>query len=244
MSERENRYPRGETPENGSRHSLAAIGSRLSLVLVFPMFLQLAHCKAIRARLNLVFGETFEIAEADLLEQMLSKLMELERSGRLDAEKEKIERRVKKMILHPQAIAGISHTQTMRKYKFDPTITVTRDLSDHNGNVFARKGDKFNPLDRISMTKPLLFIDGDDEKHEKWAISKINEHPWAKVVLVNGSPMDLQKRLNRDVYFDQHGVLTTKLGIKHVPAIVFQDLGKKTLTIIEEVVESSAMVKK
>lgn len=194
-----------------------------------------------------VFGETFEIQEKDLLECIFSRLKELQETGKLEMEQKKVTERVKKMILHPQPIAGITPTQMRREYYFDPTITVTRNLSDHRGQIFAHKGEKFNPLDKINMSKPLLFIDGDDDKQVKWAISltrsaiakikdiSIQGHEFSKIILVQGSPLDLQKRINRDIYFDQHGILTTKLGIKHVPAIVFQKKGENVLTVIEEV---------
>ena len=180
-----------------------------------------------------VFGETFEISENDLLEHIFSKLRELEKTGRLEAEKEKITNRAKEVVLHPKSVAGITHTRIAREYKFDPRITVTRDLADHRGQIFAKKGDQFNPLDKISMSKPLLFIDGDDADQIQWATSKINQNNLSKVILVKGSPLDLSKQLNRDVYFDQHGTLTTKLGIQQVPAIVFQKPDEKVLTITE-----------
>jgi conjugal transfer pilus assembly protein TraW len=182
-----------------------------------------------------IFGETFQILEKDLLEEIMLKLKKMERTGKLEAEKEKVERRVKEMILHPYPIADIAHTQSRKEYTFDPTIAVTRDLSDHRGRIFAHRGMRFNPLDKINMSKPLLFIDGDDVTHVKWAISKINENNLGKIILVKGSPSDLQKQLRREVYFDQQGLITAKLGIRHVPAIVFQKTGKKVLTVIEEV---------
>ena len=54
---------------------------------------------------------------------------------------------------------------------------------------------------------------------------------------MNGYPLKLQERLQRNIFFDQQGVLTRKLGIQQVPAIVFQKTGEKVLTIIEETVD-------
>ena len=188
-----------------------------------------------------VFGETFAIFEKDLLEQMLVKLRRMEVTGELEQEKAKIQNRVANEIFHPKSINDITHTQAIREYKFDPTITVTRDFSDHRGVVFAKKGERFNPLNKINMSKMLLFIDGDEQSHIKWVISKIkefkNHYPEAnKIILVKGSPLELQKQLNRDIYFDQYGILLKKLGIRHVPAIVFQKHGEKILTIIEDII--------
>ncbi|MBR1733914.1 MAG: type-F conjugative transfer system protein TraW [Alphaproteobacteria bacterium] len=182
-----------------------------------------------------VFGETFEIAETDLLEHIMSRLSELRKNGILEQEKTKIEARIKENILHPQAIKGITHTEIRREFKFDPTITVTRDLADHQGKIFAKKGQRFNPLEQTSWSKTMLFIDGGKQAQIDWAITKIrNKKELSKLILVNGTPIELGERLNMDVYFDQYGFLTKKLGIRHVPAIVFQRKGEKVLTVIEE----------
>lgn len=140
------------------------------------------------------------------------------------------------MILHPERVYGITITKKVKEYKFDPTITVTRDIYNHRKLIFAKKGEKFNPLDRISLMRPLLFIDGEDENQIKWAVSKIQENDQCKIILINGYHLNLQKELQRDIYFDQQGVLTKKLGIKNVPAIVFQKAGEKVLTIVEETI--------
>lgn len=188
-----------------------------------------------------VFGETFEIAEEDLLQHMMGKLKKMEQRGDLKIAQKRIQEKIQQNIAHPQTVQGITETNKKREYKFDPTITVTQDLADHNGKVFARAGEQFNPLDQVKMT-PMLFIDGDNEKHVSWALKKIEDrkifrHDFAKIVLVKGSPFDLQERLNRQIYFDQQGFLTKKLGIEHVPAIVFQNPLEKVLTVREEVAE-------
>ena len=184
------------------------------------------------------FGQTFEILEEDLLDHIMNHLKLLSKTGRIAAIQQQTHERMKEMLQRPKAIAGISKTQRYREYTFDPSITVTRDLSDQNGRVFVKQGETVNPLEQIEM-KPLLFIDGDDHDQVQWAISKIQntnipKHNLGKIVLIKGSPLQLKEYIGRDVYFDQQGVLTTKLGIAHVPAIVFQKQGDKVLTIVEE----------
>jgi conjugal transfer pilus assembly protein TraW len=44
-----------------------------------------------------------------------------------------------------------------------------------------------------------------------------------KVILTGGSYLDLMRRWQRPVFYDQQGSLTTKLGIRQVPALVTQD---------------------
>ena len=186
-----------------------------------------------------VLGETFEIAEEDFLQHMMSKLQKMNQTGELKIAQKKVQEKIKENIAHPPAVQGITDTEKEREYKFDPTITATRDLADHNGKIFAKAGEKFNPLDQVKMS-PMLFIDGNNNKQVSWALKKIDDrkifkHDFAKIVLVNGAPFDLQIKLNRQIFFDQHGFLTKKLGIEHVPAIVFQNPQEKVLTIREEV---------
>ncbi len=135
----------------------------------------------------------------------------------------------------------ITENEKIREYQFDPTITMTRDISDDNGKIFAKAGEKFNPLDQRKIS-PILFIDGKNENQVNWALKKINDrkifrHNFAKIVLIKEAPLDLQIKLQQRIFFDQHGLLTKKLGIKHIPAIVFQNPHEKVLTIREESVE-------
>lgn len=185
-----------------------------------------------------VFGETFEIDEEDLLERILSKLKFLENEGKLEQLSIEANKRVTEMILKPNQVQGVGYTETRREYIFDPSIVVTRDLFDDQGRIFAHKGDSFNPLDNVSM-KPLIFIDGEKQEHIKWAVSRLSDpkiyrHEEGKIILIKGSPLELQKILRCEVYFDQFGLLIRKLRIKHVPVIVYQKPNEKVLTIIEE----------
>lgn len=205
------------------------------------------------------FGETFDVKERNLLEHIQTRLFQMQQDGSLETESDKINEKILSNVRSPQTVAGIKNTETERTFEYDPTIELTQDLTDHNGRVFAKKGDRFNPLEVMRLSKPLLFIDGDDEKQVKWAIAKLEDkdiqgHSSAKIILVKGSPLDLQKRLTdvdnmtyadqskqlqqmpalQALYFDQHGVITSKLGIQQVPAILYQKKGKKVLTIREE----------
>lgn len=185
-----------------------------------------------------VWGETFEIAEEDLLEQISSKLQILQKKGKLEQLTKEASGRIKDMILKPSQVQGVSYTEIRRKYVFDPSIVVTKDLFDNEGRIFARKGEKFNPLNNVTM-RPLIFIDGENKNHIKWAIAKLSDpkiyrHEQGKIVLIKGSPLALQETLKREIYFDQFGLICRKLKIKHVPAIVYQNPNEKFLTVVED----------
>lgn len=174
-------------------------------------------------------GTTFEIIEEDLLEVIESNLKRVVEKGNLETHQKQITQKVVTKIKRPQAIEGIHHTTKTRSFTYDPSVIIPYDLKDHKGQIFYGKGTKVNPLNYQSLTKPLLFIDGDDQEQMNWAMTQDSQ---ALVILVKGSPFELMETLNRSVYFDQNGVLVKRLGIGQVPARVTQE-GKHLL--IEEI---------
>lgn len=184
-----------------------------------------------------VYGELFEIEEEDLLEQVMSKLKKLEENGELKGIQESIQKRIVKNIEEPRSVEGVIKTKKAKIFEFDPTIELTEDLKDQKGKIFARKGDKHNALDYITYSKTLLFIDGEDEEQIKWAKLKLLKHKKVKIILVKGKPLKLQERLKRPIYFDQYGIITKRVGVKQVPARVWQEEGKKVLTVSEELAD-------
>ena len=81
-----------------------------------------------------------------------------------------------------------------------------------------------NPLDYISMTQALIFIDGTDETQVKWALKQHKQlKSKAKIILIRGRIIDLMRTKKVRLYFDQGGSLTSKFNIKAVPAVVEQE---------------------
>ena len=54
----------------------------------------------------------------------------------------------------------------------------------------------------------------------------------------------MQERLKRPIYFDQYGIITKRVGVKQVPARVWQEEGKKVLTVSEELANGNEICKK
>ena len=64
-----------------------------------------------------------------------------------------------------------------------------------------------------------------------WSMTQNAER--VKIILVNGAPLKLSNQYKRRFYFDQHGLLIKKFGIKQIPARVSQ---KNHSLQIEEIV--------
>ena len=96
-------------------------------------------------------------------------------------------------------------------------------MRDTEGRLVIAAGQTVNPLDAVRMRTPLLLIDGDEPAHVEWATRESDLSPWGvKIILVSGAPFELEKTLQEPVFFDQEGLITTKFGIRAVPAKISQ----------------------
>jgi len=179
-----------------------------------------------------VVGTTFKILEEDLLEVVEKRLKTLEAEGSLEQYQQKIAKQDQEKIKRPKPVECVQHTTKARSFIYDPSIMVPYDLKDHKRQTFHAKGTKVNPLDYKSLSKPLLFIDGEDQPQVEWVTTQNSQSPQALIILVKGAPFELIEKIDRPIYFDQEGALTKKLGILQVPAKVTQQ-GKHLL--IEEI---------
>lgn len=174
-----------------------------------------------------VIGPVYPIAEPSLLEVILSKLREADKTGVLARLQRETQGKVKRGIEQPAPIARITKTTKARSFYYDPSIVVPYTIADADGKVIVAPGTKVNPLDTVSLSKALLFIDARDAAQVGRARGILDERGGkVKVILTGGSYLELMRRWKRPVFFDQQGTLTHKLGIRHVPALVSQE-GKR-----------------
>lgn len=193
------------------------------------------------------YGQVFEIKEQDIIEYIKDKLARMEISGEIDEHQRQIAKKLEHKIRTPDSVTSLTKAtkDKARTFYYDPSYIVEETITDHLGNIIANKGEKINPLDQVSLNSELIFIDGSDQAQVNFAIAKAkNKNKSAlteansretKIILVNGSPLELQENHNIWIYFDQNGYLTNKLGIKQVPALVRQV--DKKLEIKEESVD-------
>lgn len=177
-----------------------------------------------------VYGETFPIAEENLLTVIQKKLKTMEENGSLNKVQQELAQKASTKIRRPVPVKDLTKTQTLRRWFYDPSLTIEKDIKDHKGNLIAAKGTVINPLYIVSWGSPLLLFDGDDPEQVAWAET---EDPLAKWVLVKGSPVELEEQRKRPVYFDQAGMLVNKFGIQQVPCRISQ---KDRKLLVEELI--------
>ncbi len=169
-----------------------------------------------------VYGNTWEIAEPDLLDALMAKLKTMEKAGKLKQLEQEARRRSLATIENPKPVPGITKARLSRTWMFDPSVKVQETIKDPLGNVIAPAGMVVNPLEYTSLTKPLLFVDARDKRQVSYARTFVDREPRAKVILVGGSWLDLTRQWKRQVFYDQAGFITGRFGIRHVPAVVRQ----------------------
>lgn len=171
-----------------------------------------------------IHGLAFDIEENDLLQVIQSRLLGLETSGELEQHKQEFIHRTQKRLRNPPEVQGIRKADQDRTYYYDPSLIVPYDLKDHEGTIFQHAGTRVSPLETHPLRTTLVFIQGDDADQVAWAANKyLHEEIRVKIILVSGSPFELMEAWDTPVYFDQAGVLTKKLGIEAVPAVVEQE---------------------
>ncbi len=166
-------------------------------------------------------GNVWPVIEPDLLQQIHARLQHLEVTGETARLNEELKRRTIARVNRPEPVAGIASASDRRIWRFDPTITVERDIADDKGRVIIAAGTRVNPLDTVPLRAPLVFLDGDDPAQLAWAVQRYGTAR-AKLILVRGAPLELMKARQRRFYFDQGGNLVKHFGIRAVPATIEQ----------------------
>ena len=176
-----------------------------------------------------VRGATWPVAETDLLEEIEARLLEMERSGALERLETQARERARRRLEEPDPVPGIAPAREERSRLFDPTVTVARDIRTADGVLIAAAGTRVNPLERVTLARELLFVDGRREAEIAWALA--HGRP-ATIVLLAGRPLELMRRHRRPFFFDQGGRLAARFGLRLTPALVAQDGAQLRITEI------------
>lgn len=160
----------------------------------------------------------------------------------MEKHKEFMREKTKDRVENPIPVAGIVPAKESRVFHYDPTYTLDEDVILPCGKVLYRAGTKVNPLDHMELMRRMIFIDAREENQKEWLIDILN-NPLVvsaqdqsgkeekriedRVILVGGSPLKLIEEVEEEhrekIFFDQHGELTSKFGIKTSPAVVTQE---------------------
>ena len=169
-------------------------------------------------------GPTYPVAERNLLEVIMARLRAKEASGELKRHEREARDRATYAVNNPRPVDGLRRAEAARTFYFDPSFALQSNVIDSKGAVLFPAGTRKNPLEVVSLSKHLLFFDARDPGQVNKARELIDRYQGkVKPILVGGSYLDLMKRWNKPVFYDQEGALVRKFGIAAVPAIVSQE---------------------
>ncbi len=178
-----------------------------------------------------VVGPVYPIAEQDMLQTIEQRLIALEESGELTRIEEDAKARYQAYVERPEGVR-LPRATLNRTYYVDPSLIVPYDIKDHEGRIIHPAGTPINPLDYMTLSKQLLFFDGDDPVQVEWTRSMVDGDPLhIKPILTNGPVLALMKEWQVRLYFDQRGQLAEQFGIQAVPVTLRQD--GKMLKVVE-----------
>jgi len=194
---------------------------KIMQIFVLTIFCNITFAKDFGSVVNF-----YDIAETDALQMIKDKLSVMEKSGQLSKLQKKWQENAIKSANRPKDATDIIKTrsETFARY-YDPSITVTDDLKDHDGVIFAKKGTKINPFDKLPFNyqPTMIFIDGDDEDQVNYAINLHEQNNQLKIILVRGDVVDLMKDKKIRLFFDQNAVLTDKFNLQYFPSLIMRE---------------------
>lgn len=169
-------------------------------------------------------GPTYAITEPHLLQMIEQRLREKQASGELARIEEQAKVRGTAAVRRPPPVQGVRTTTAPRSFHVDPSVTLDQNIFGAQGELLFAAGTRANPLDVVSLTRPLLFFDARDSRQVRQARALMARTPArVKPILTGGSYLDLMQAWRVPVYYDQQGRLTQRLGIAQVPALVSQE---------------------
>lgn len=185
---------------------------------------------------------TYKTAEEGFVAMMQRKLQEVD----IEQENKKMIKLAKEGVENPKPLSNLKKALKTRTFYFDPTYILLEDIVLPDGQVLHKAGKEVNPLDHMKLNRKMFFIDARDESQIKWLkdnlkkdIEKQNtassdqdlestSQVESRIILTGGKIFEIEKDLKKlglseNVYFDQAGELTSRFGIKAVPAIAGQE---------------------
>jgi conjugal transfer pilus assembly protein TraW len=195
--------------------------SQLSRMSKFILILTLST--SLQAKDLGAMGDVYAIRETDLIMLIQSRVVDLQKSGQWHAIESAMQKRAINYRDRPNVVPGLTKATETKSWLFDPSITLGRAITSPDGSRIVPAGTHVNPLTRLTLSKALIFFDGDDEAQVKWVMSQTKSlQGQTKLILVKGSLLDQEKNFHQPLFFDQAGRLIKRFNIQHVPAIVSQ----------------------
>ena len=109
-------------------------------------------------------------------------------------------------------------TKTATSY-VDPSIALNKDIIV-NGQLIYKKDTRVNPLDYVRPRTNLFFFNGQDQEQVRFAKILIKNKPYTiQLVMIDGNPLRLARKINKPVYYAYPKVLN-RFHIQSIPTLL------------------------
>ena len=168
-------------------------------------------------------GTTFPIEEVDLLKAISARLHGMQANGDLARAQQALKDRTIAGVMRPHPVDGLTPASEARTFTYDPSIEFDHDVRDRQGHLIVARGARFNPLKMLPFNETFVFFDGDRKAEMDFVLARFLGRPDVKLIMTKGAPFAAMKAWHQRFYFDQGGLLTIKLGVRHTPTTVARD---------------------
>lgn len=168
-------------------------------------------------------GPIYEIAERDWLK-------ELSRTGpkRGEIPIGLSREGVREAIGRQSAPIDLPEVTVQKRFTVDPSVQISRPITDQTGRIISPAGSRVNPLERLPSFRPIAIIDGRVGKQVQWA----KQRGFEIILATAGDIPRLTESFGRPVY-PAPPILIQRYLIERVPVILSS---KDKLIQVEEVV--------
>jgi conjugal transfer pilus assembly protein TraW len=102
-------------------------------------------------------AEAYDIAEPDFVLEMQARLASIDWQAKRDAA-------VAKFWSQHHDFVQLPDARVRREFLVDPSVEVTQDMTDAEGNTLVRAGDRWNPLNWTVLSKTIIVFRGTDPR--------------------------------------------------------------------------------
>lgn len=177
-------------------------------------------------------GPTKPVIERNLLDDIQLKLSRVD----FDAKKKAaVDNFWKK-----QNFVSLPQARKSESWYIDPTVKVTNDIVNSQGEVLARKGDIINPLASVPALNTYVLFNARDLKQLQWADRQRVSGTLIGTVMFMSSELDkekgwdhlsnLRKHFKQEIYLLPKEMVE-RFNITSLPVIVSTDLNRKMLKV-------------
>lgn len=179
-----------------------------------------------------VIGSTRKIMERNLLEEIQERLTKIDG--------EKLKQRAVDNFWKKKEFVVIPPAEKTETFYINPTVKVTADIVNPQGEVLAKKGQTVNPLQTMSMHNAYILFDATDKEQLVWAQNHISSHQYQGIVMLMTSQLhkdsgwdhlsSLRQNFQREIYLIPKEMVE-RFSISGLPAIVTTDNQKKLVKV-------------